>query len=162
MSGTQPWESQPYLKPSSIESCQGQQCKSRHLVINITPCFAIVPSVRSTSASLKPIPSQKRRMESLNQLLFISTSIVKYKALAWPPTWPLHHSRETEKRQFVATKWNRFQSYKLTQKTHHIAQHGKKKCVSQFGVESLFWWVENDEKTVQLQLFLQQKEKSAR
>lgn len=37
-------------------------------------------------------------MESLNQLLFISTSIVKYKALAWPPTWHLQHSRETNKK----------------------------------------------------------------
>lgn len=36
-----------------------------------------------------------------------------------------------KKSQFIATKWNRFESYKLTYKVHHKAQHGKKKCVSQ-------------------------------
>lgn len=150
--------------PKATESCQDQHCKSRHLVVNITPFLAIVSSVRSTSASLKPIPSQKSRMENLHQLLFfISTSTAKYKALAWPPTWHLLHSRETKKKsQFIGTKWDRFESYKLTQKLHHKTQHGKKKSVSQVRVESLFWRVENDEKTVQLQLFVQQKEKSTR
>lgn len=84
-------------------------------------------------------------MENLNQPLFISTSIVKYKALAWPPTWHPQHRRETKKSQFIATKWNRFESYKLTQKIHHKARHGKKKCVSQVRVERLVlvsgkWW----------------------
>lgn len=98
-----------------------KQKKSRILVVlNVIHCYAIVSCVTEvTKLHQSPSVSKKAgwKVKSLNQLLFISASTVKYKALAWPPIWHLQHSKETKKDAwFIVTKWNTFDSQKLTQK----------------------------------------------